>query len=230
MEVQAVAILLLTKGKLLLFGLTKGSTLLSMFASFGLYWTLWGWKLAAGFIVSLWLHELGHVAALKRLGITPTAMMFIPGFGAMVTWKSVPLTPAEHARVSLGGPLWGLCAAGLAYAGYLATGWGALAATAQLGGWINLLNLLPVWQLDGAHAFPAFSRAHRWTIAAAMVAAALITWSPWPLALAIGAAIRAYGESPAEGHRRSAITYAVLGLLLAVLAAVDVPAGVRPGR
>lgn len=39
---KTLAFLLLTKGKLLLFGLTKISTLFSMLATLGLYWTQWG--------------------------------------------------------------------------------------------------------------------------------------------------------------------------------------------
>ena len=35
---------LLTKGKLLVLGLTKASTLFSMLLSFGVYWTAWGWR------------------------------------------------------------------------------------------------------------------------------------------------------------------------------------------
>ena len=41
-KTKALAFLLLTKGKLLLFGLTKISTLFSMLATLGLYWMQWG--------------------------------------------------------------------------------------------------------------------------------------------------------------------------------------------
>jgi hypothetical protein len=56
-----IAVFLLTKAKLLLFGLTKASTFLSMFLSFGVYWTVWGWKFALGLVVyiadRLGIHE-----------------------------------------------------------------------------------------------------------------------------------------------------------------------------
>src|SRR5207244_236510 len=61
LKFKSLLLLLLTKGKLLLLGLTKGSTLLTMIASFGVYWTLWGWKFAAGFVLSIYVHEMGHV-------------------------------------------------------------------------------------------------------------------------------------------------------------------------
>ncbi len=54
-----------TKGKLLLLGLTKGSTFLSMILSLGVYWTAWGWKFALGLVVSIYVHEMGHVAMLR---------------------------------------------------------------------------------------------------------------------------------------------------------------------
>src|SRR5262249_37599242 len=88
-----LVVLLLTKGKLLLLGLTKVSTLASMLLSFGVYWAVWGWKFAAGLIVSIYIHEMGHVAWLARYGIKASAPMFIPGLGAMVRLKQYPQTP-----------------------------------------------------------------------------------------------------------------------------------------
>src|SRR5256884_6559838 len=63
----------ITKAKLLVLGLTKASTLLSMLLSMGGYWTLWGWKFAAGFVVSIYIHEMGHVQAVARHGIKAPA-------------------------------------------------------------------------------------------------------------------------------------------------------------
>src|SRR5438067_1997627 len=80
----------ITKAKLLLLGLTKASTLLSMLLSMGVYWTLWGWKFAAGFVVSIYIHEMGHVQALTHYGIKATAPMFIPGVGAFIRLKQYP--------------------------------------------------------------------------------------------------------------------------------------------
>ena len=59
-----IAVALLTKGKLLLLGLTKASTFFSMFASMGLYWTVFGGWLAVGLVLSIYVHEMGHVFAL----------------------------------------------------------------------------------------------------------------------------------------------------------------------
>src|SRR2546427_9447836 len=45
----------ITKAKLLVLGLTKASTLLSMLLSMGGYWALWGWKFSAGSVVASYI-------------------------------------------------------------------------------------------------------------------------------------------------------------------------------
>src|SRR5207253_3148688 len=117
-----VALVLLSKVKFLLLGLTKASTIISMFAFFGLYWSTFGWPLALGLVVSIYIHEMGHVAMLRRLGIASSAPMFIPGVGALVMLKQHVDDPRTDARIGLAGPVWGL-GAGLAALGvHAATG------------------------------------------------------------------------------------------------------------
>jgi len=50
-KIKFVVALVLTKGKLLLLGLLKAPTLFSALASFGVYWTVWGWPFALGVVV-----------------------------------------------------------------------------------------------------------------------------------------------------------------------------------
>ena len=40
-----------------------------MLLSIGVYWTIYGWKFAVGFILSIYVHEMGHVIQLRREGI-----------------------------------------------------------------------------------------------------------------------------------------------------------------
>src|SRR5262245_32770758 len=82
---KVVALFALTKAKFLLLGLTKLSTLGSMLAFLGVYWSLFGWKFALGFVLCIYVHEMGHVAELRRFGIAASAPMFIPGLGAFVS-------------------------------------------------------------------------------------------------------------------------------------------------
>ncbi|MCA9013595.1 MAG: hypothetical protein KDB01_27780, partial [Planctomycetaceae bacterium] len=64
--------------KVLLAGLTKSSTLFSMLASLGVYWTVWGWKFALGLVLSIYVHEIGHIIELRRYGFRTGAPTFIP--------------------------------------------------------------------------------------------------------------------------------------------------------
>src|SRR5260370_17820639 len=76
----AVAVALATKGKLLLLGLTKMSTLLSMLAFLGVYWAAWGWKFAAAVVVAIYIHELGYVSSLTPPAMPPPPPLFLPAF------------------------------------------------------------------------------------------------------------------------------------------------------
>src|SRR3954453_16868665 len=72
-----VVLLLLPKLKILT---TSGSMLVSVAA----YSLIWGWRFALGFVVLLFVHEMGHVIQLRREGIKASAPVFIPFFGAAV--------------------------------------------------------------------------------------------------------------------------------------------------
>jgi len=179
-----------TKGKLLLLGLTKSTTLFSMLASFGLYWTQWGMLFAGGLVLSIYVHEMGHVAALRRYGIPSSAPMFVPGLGAFVRMQQMPSSVHENARIGLAGPVWGLGAGIAAYTAFIATGNQLWAAVAHAGAWINLFNLLPVWQLDGSRGFLSLTRSQRWIAAIAIAIAWRISGEGLLVLLLIAAAAR----------------------------------------
>ncbi len=160
-KLKSVLLILLTKGKFLLLGLSKGGTVLSMLAWVGVYWALYGWVFAVGSVLSIYVHEMGHVVALHRFGIPAGAPMFIPGFGAFIRLKQLHLHPVEDSRVGLAGPLYGLGAALFCYSVYVSTGWKAWGAIAHFGAFINLFNLIPVWQLDGARGWRSLAQGQR---------------------------------------------------------------------
>jgi len=221
---KAIGVFLLTKGKLLLFGLSKGSTFFSMLAALGVYWTLWGWKFALGFVLSIYIHEMGHVAAMKRFGLAATAPMFIPGFGAFIRMKQHPATAQEEARIGLGGPIWGFGAAAACFLIYMATQQPFWAALTHAGAMINLFNLMPIWQLDGGHAFKALNRTERWIATGVTGAALLLTGEGLLVLVAILAAVQAFREAPnAEGDRTALIQFAGLVVALGLLMKMPVP-------
>ena len=215
----------LTKAKLLLFGLTKGGTLFSMLLSAGVYWTIWGWKFAFGIVLSIYIHEMGHVQALQRYGIKATAPMFIPGIGAVIRLKQYPTDAREDARVGLAGPLWGLGAALAVYAIYRVTNVAVWGAIAHFGAWVNLFNLVPVWQLDGARGFRALTRRQRW-IAVAVIAVMWFATSEGLLVLlgVAAAATLAFGRAADEPDDTALLQYAFLVGILSLMTRIAVPA------
>ena len=173
-----LGVLLLTKAKFLLLGLTKLSTFVSMFGFFAVYWSLHGWPLALGLAISIYIHEMGHFWVLRRLGIHAGAPLFIPGVGAVVMLKERITDPIVDARIGLAGPVWGLGAAIAAWLVALATGAPIWMAIAELTAFINLFNLTPVWQLDGSRGFNAMTRNDRWTAVATIDVVGLYHWTP----------------------------------------------------
>jgi Zn-dependent protease len=220
-------VFLLTKGKLLLLGLTKASTAFSMLLSLGVYWAAWGWKFALGLVGSIYVHEMGHVAALNRYGIKATAPMFVPGLGAFITAKQPLHNEREEAMVGLMGPVWGLGAALVALGVWRATGmpfWGVIA---KVGAWINLFNLMPFWQLDGAHGFRAMSRLHRIVATLAIAIAFVLTQEGLLVLLAITAMVTLVGAQVKQPDRRAVALYVGLIAALSWVANVNVPLGGR---
>ncbi|SIO02621.1 Zn-dependent protease (includes SpoIVFB) [Singulisphaera sp. GP187] len=223
LKFKFVLIMALTKGKLLLLGLTKASTLFSMLLSLGVYWTAFGWKFALGLVLSIYVHEMGHVAALRRFGIRAGAPMFIPGLGAYVRLQqSLPDARAD-ARVGLAGPIWGLFGALATFAAALATGSLMLAAIAKLAAWINLFNLIPIWQLDGGRGFRSMSRSERWFSALAIAVMWSVTQESLLFLLLIGATFNVLTHPPAKmPDRRATLEYVVLVVAFSLLTMIPV--------
>jgi Zn-dependent protease len=222
---KVLLVLALTKGKLLLLGLLKVPTLLTALASFGVYWTAWGWRFALGLVVAMYVHEMGHVFALSRYGIRATAPMVVPGLGAFVRREHYPTSVAEDARVGLAGPRWGLYAAAAAYLVSLPLGGGAWAAIARGAAWLNLFNLLPLGPLDGGRGMRALTRGQRWGLAAILAAAWWVSHEGLLAILAIAAAARAVFSEGADRPDNGALAqFAILVAAFTVLCAV-LPAG-----
>jgi Zn-dependent protease len=217
-------VVLLTKGKVLLLGLTKAQTLFSMLAAFGVYWSVWGWKFALGILLSIYVHEMGHVFALSRFGIPASWPIFIPGVGAFIRLKSSTIGPMEDARIGLAGPIAGLLAALFCWAVYWLTGWSSLAAIAKFGAWINLFNLLPFSPLDGGRGFHAMNRWQKWTATALIAIMWMVTAEGLLILLLIVAVINAIA-TPAKAHQdvRALVEYGLLVIFLALMCKIHVP-------
>jgi Zn-dependent protease len=121
----------------------------SMAVSVAAYASIWGWKFALGFVLLIFVHEMGHVVVLRARGIKASWPVFLPFLGAFVSMQSTPRSVYEEAESALAGPIAGTAAA-LAV-GYLAhlDGSNLLRSLAFTGLLLNLFNLLPALPLDG---------------------------------------------------------------------------------
>ena len=171
-----VGLLLLTKAKFL-------ATSLSMLLSVVAYAFIWGWRFAVGFVALLFVHEMGHYIQLRREGVKPSGMLFIPFLGAVVGARSLGGSALAEARVGLAGPVVGSLAAAALVPVAVLTGddfWYALAFT---GFFLNLFNLLPVVPLDGGRAMAALAP-WMWFVGLAALAGLLLVW-PNPVLILI---------------------------------------------
>lgn len=169
-------LLLLPKAKLL-------TTSASMLVSVGAYALIWGWKFAAGFVALLFLHELGHYIQLRREGVKPSGMVFIPFLGAAVGARSLGGSALAEARVGLAGPILGSLATAALLPIAAATDddfWRALAFT---GFFLNLFNLLPVVPLDGGRAMAAMAP-WMWFVGFGAIVVLVLLW-PNPILILI---------------------------------------------
>lgn len=225
-KLKAILLAVLTKGKLLLFGLSKFTTFSSMLISMGAYWALYGWRFAVGLVLAIYVHEMGHVYALRRFGFAASAPTFIPLLGAFVRMKQHPISPVEDARVGLAGPIWGTTAALLLFAVYAFTGSGVLGAIAHFAAWLNLFNLLPVWQLDGSRGIRALSLKQRYILIGVLAGLFLLTFEGFLAILVIAALFRLRsGDLPEQGDDRTLLEFSGLLIVLAILMQVSVPRG-----
>jgi len=124
---------------------TAGTMLVSLVA----YAFVFGWRYAAGFIVLLFVHEMGHYIAARQKGLDVGAPTFIPFIGAWVELKDLPHDAQTEAYVGLGGPLLGTVGAVLCYLLARQTGTDWLLAVSYAGFFLNLFNLIPLSPFDG---------------------------------------------------------------------------------
>lgn len=163
-KLKGPLLLVLSKLKFLLGGLkflqlgkvlTTGGT---MVVTIWIYGMMLGLPFAIGFVLLIFVHEMGHAAAMKLHGLDFGAPVFIPFVGAMIAMKNMPPNARIEAEVAIAGPI----AGGLASAACWGIGvaWEAplFVALAYSGFFLNLFNLLPVSPLDGGRIAGAISK------------------------------------------------------------------------
>lgn len=136
------AIKFLKLGKILT---TGGSMLLSVW----FYALAFGYPFAIGFVLLIFVHEMGHVFVAWRQGMRVTAPIFLPGMGAIILQRESPKNAWGQAVMGIGGPLGGTLASLVCWMIYGATSNPFWLALAFVGFMLNLFNLIPVVPLDG---------------------------------------------------------------------------------
>ncbi len=202
-----------------LLGVTKFVAFLSLVASFALYWRTWGLAFGGGFLASIYLHELGHVAALRWAGIPASPPMFIPGVGAYVRMHRAPPDARTDALVGLAGPLAGLAVALAFQVAWLVTRAPLLRALAHAGAVLNLFNLVPLWSLDGARGLAPLAQWQRWILVLAVGGAWVVTREGLLALILIVGALRALAPgAPAKPDHPALALFAAIAVALSMLA------------
>lgn len=218
--------ILLAKSKVLLSAIFKLKFLLSFAAFLGFYWAAFGVRFGLGFAVLILIHEMGHFIDIKRRGLPAEMPVFLPGLGAYVRWQALGVSTEARAAISLAGPLAGFVASVGCAVLWRLTGNSLWAALARSGAWLNLLNLIPVWVLDGGQAAIALSKIERIVLLTVCLGLWLVLGQGLFFLVAVGFGYQAFfaGHLPARPSRATTIYY------IAVLAALGVMLQLMPGH
>lgn len=118
-------------------------------ASMASYAYMFTWEFAAMIMLMLFVHESGHIWAMKRCGIKTKGIYFIPFVGgAAVAEEAFPSRGAET-YIAIMGPIWGGLLAAVSMLAYYETQSPMFAAAAAWMAMVNVFNLIPINPLDG---------------------------------------------------------------------------------
>ena len=204
----------------------RWTSVLSFVVFVGIYSAASGVKFGIGFAVLILIHEMGHFVDIKRRGLPADMPVFLPGLGAYVRWQAMGVSLATRAHVSLAGPLAGFLASLACAVLWWQTGDPFWAALARVGAVLNLLNLIPVWALDGGQAALALSKTQRIMVMAASIALGLVLGERLFFLVALGAGYRAFFAADLPAHPSPATTI----YFVAVLTALGVIIHLMPGH
>ncbi len=170
----------------------RWSSILSFLAFVAIYSAASGAKFGIGFAVLILLHEMGHFVDIKRRGLPADMPVFLPGLGAYVRWQAMGVPLETRAAISLAGPLAGFFASVACAIIWWQTGDPFWATLARVGAVLNVLNLIPVWALDGGQAALALSKTERIVLLWVCLVLGLALGQNIFFLVAVGAGYRAF--------------------------------------
>lgn len=149
-------------------------------ASVAVYSVMFTFEFAIALVAVLVFHEYGHVRAMKKFGIPTKGFYLIPFFGGVAVGDKAR-TQWESLYISMMGPVYGLVMTAIFYIIFLVTGshfCGLVTATSAL---LNLVNLFPVYPLDGGHVVKAlvFSRRNQLALILLLTVTAVCLYAAW---------------------------------------------------
>ncbi len=159
-------------GKLLT---TGGTMLISVVA----YSFIFGWPYAVGFVLLIFVHEMGHYVAARQRGLNVGAPTFIPFVGAWIQLKDLPHDAETEAYVGMGGPLVGSIGALACFYLGRALESDLLLALSYSGFFLNLFNLIPISPFDGGRITAVISP-RLWLVGVPILIGLFFVW-PSPL-------------------------------------------------
>ena len=153
-------------------------------ASVAVYSVMFTFEFALALVAVLVFHEYGHVRAMKKFGIPTKGFYLIPFVGG-VALGDKSRTQWEELYISMMGPVYGLVMTAAFYIAFLVTGnhfCGLVAATSAL---LNLVNLFPVYPLDGGRVVKAlvFSRRNQLALILLLTLSAACLFVSWSFGL-----------------------------------------------
>lgn len=179
--------ILLWKAKALVVAIFKFKFIFSFLAFLGLYWQLYGFRFGLGIAALVLIHEMGHYIDIRRRGLPAEMPVFLPGLGAFVQWRAIGVSLETRAFVSLAGPLAGLISAAACELWWMRSHDALYAVLAQWGAGLTVLNLIPVWILDGGQAARALGRQARIALLVASIALCFVHGAAIFISVAAGA-------------------------------------------
>lgn len=136
--------------------------MVSLWLSFATYEAVFNRAWAWGIILTLFVHEMGHMLAARMVRMRTTLPIFIPFLGAVVALPETVRQGRAESAVALGGPALGGAVAGVMLAIYCWSGEERYLFWAYLGTQFNLFNLVPCYPLDGGRIAEGISRYAWW--------------------------------------------------------------------
>ncbi len=165
-------------GLKLLKGLKAGKVIFAV-ASLAAYSYLFTWQFAVLILFMLFVHESGHIWAMKKCGMKTKGIYFIPFLGAAAVTDEEFKSRNDESFIAIMGPIWGLALSLIALVVYDMTNNPFFAATASWFAMINLFNLIPINPLDGGRiaksiAFSLHSRLGYLVMAVGLIATIIL--------------------------------------------------------